>query len=92
MIEDERAVGEIINIGPDKEFVTINQLAKTIAELINFDLNPIYKKGRPQEVYLANCSADKARDLFGYKTKVSLREGLELTYKWFLENESSIRK
>ena len=38
---------EIINIGPDEEFITINELAKTIADIIGFDLKPIYKKDRP---------------------------------------------
>jgi len=77
MIQSKNALGQIINIGPDEEFVTINELAEIIAELLNFNLKPIYKKGRPQEVFLANCSADKARNLFNYKTKVSLKEGLE---------------
>jgi UDP-glucose 4-epimerase len=73
---DNRVVGEIINIGPDDEFVTINKLAETIANILNFDLKPQYMKGRPQEVYLANCSADKARKLLNYKTDVSLENGL----------------
>lgn len=69
--------GEIINIGPDEEFVTINELARTIADLIGFDLHPIYMPDRPQEVKLANCSADKARRLLGYKTEYTLRRGLQ---------------
>lgn len=74
---NDNCIGETINIGPDEEFVTINDLAKTIADILNFNLDPIYyKPGRPQEVYLATCSADKARKLLNYKTKVSLREGL----------------
>ena len=68
--------GEIFNIGPDEEFITINQLAKIIAEIMNFDLHPIYMPDRPQEVKLASCSANKARKVLGYKTQVSLREGL----------------
>lgn len=72
----DNIVGETINIGPDEEFITINELAKTIAELLSFDLEPIYMPGRPQEVKDATCSADKARRLLGYDTKVSLREGL----------------
>jgi len=69
-------VGEVINIGPDEEFVTINELARIIAELLDFDLKPVYVTGRPQEVKLAYCSSDKARKLLGYKTQYSLREGL----------------
>ena len=74
---EKSVVGEIINIGPDEEFVTINQLAATIAGQLDFKLEPIYMTGRPQEVALANCSADKARRLLGYKTKYTLDEGLD---------------
>ncbi len=69
-------VGEVINIGPDEEFVSINQLAALIADILGFDLDPIYIPDRPQEVKLATCSADKARRLLGYATKVPLRQGL----------------
>lgn len=72
----DNVVGEVINIGPDEEFVTINHLAKIISHLLNFDLNPVYMTGRPQEVYLATCSANKARKLLGYETKYSLEQGL----------------
>ena len=79
---DDGVVGEIINIGPDEEFVTINELAHTIAELLEFELHPTYFPGRPQEVALANCSADKARRLLGYTTRYTLREGLDQTIEW----------
>ena len=72
----KKAISEIFNIGPDDEFITINELATTIANLLKFNLNPVYKKGRPQEVFLANCSANKARKLFNYKTQCSLKNGL----------------
>lgn len=36
----------------------------------------IYVPERPQEVKYATCSADKARRILGYRTTISLREGL----------------
>lgn len=72
----DNVVGEVINIGPDEEFITINRLAQTIADLIGFDLHPVYMPGRPQEVRMATCSADKARRLLGYETKYTLEQGL----------------
>ena len=75
-------VGEIINIGPDDEFVTINELAATIAKLLNFDLDINYTRGRPQEVLLANCSAEKAKRLLGFEPKVKLEEGLQQMIDW----------
>lgn len=70
-------VGKDINIGPDEEFITINELATTIASLLKFNLKPIYYPARPREVKFATCSADKARKLLGYKTQYKLEDGLK---------------
>lgn len=74
---DKSIAGEVINIGPDEEFVTINELAGILADLLHFDLKPIYVPDRPQEVKFAGCSADKARRLLGYTTNTSLKNGLK---------------
>ena len=73
----QKAKGQIINIGPDDEFITINELANLVGNLLTFNVNPIYKKGRPKEVFLANCSANKARKLFNYKPQCTLKDGLK---------------
>lgn len=80
--ETSVADGMIINIGPDEEFVTINELAKKIANILNFPLDPIYMPGRPQEVVNANCSANIAREVLGYETKKSLDDGLKELCAW----------
>lgn len=80
--ETDSVNGETINIGPDEEFITINDLSKVIAEILNFDLDPIYMPGRPQEVFHANCSSDKARKLLNYSTKVNLKDGLTELAEW----------
>jgi UDP-glucose 4-epimerase len=76
MAYDSACVGQVINIGPDDEFVTINELAELTAKLIGFPLKASYTRSRPREVYLANCSADKARRLLGYEPRVKLEDGL----------------
>ena len=76
MASSEAVVGEVINIGPDEEPITVSHLAETIADILHFDLKPIYMPDRPQEVKLATCSAEKAREVLGYKTSTSLRDGL----------------
>lgn len=83
--ESDSVNGETINIGPDEEFVTINELAVRLAKILDFDLDPIYMPGRPQEVKHANCSADKARGMLGYKTSTSLDEGLVELVEWIRE-------
>jgi len=78
--------GEVINIGPDEEYTSILELARTIADLLDFDLDPIFVPERPREVRYATCSADKARRLLGYETKVTLREGLQSIIDWVRAN------
>src|SRR4051812_26224669 len=78
--------GEVINIGPDDEITSINQLAGILADLLSFDLHPIYVADRPQEVRSATCSADKARRLLGYEPKVTLHDGLASMVQWIKDH------
>lgn len=80
--ETDIANGQIINIGPDEEFISINELAERLATILNFELSPIYMPGRPQEVLNANCSASKARELLNYKTSTTLEAGLTELANW----------
>jgi UDP-glucose 4-epimerase len=82
MAFDPALNGQTINIGPDEEVVTINELASTIMDIIGRPMVARYEKGRPQEVRHAVCSSDKARKLLNYKTTVSLERGLEQMVKW----------
>ena len=82
MAFDPACNSEVINIGPDDEFVTINELAGTIARLLQFDLDIAYTRARPQEVELANCSADKARRLLGYEPRIGLEDGMAQMIDW----------
>ena len=82
MAFDPRCAGQVINIGPDQEFVTIHELAVTIARLLDFRLEATFTRERPSEVHLANCSADKARRLLGYEPSVTLEDGLRSMIDW----------
>ena len=79
---DERASGEIYNIGPDEEPVSINTLCGEIGQVIGVNPNPKYMPGRPQEVKHAVCSSDKIRKSLGYKTEYTLKESIESIVKY----------
>lgn len=85
MATNPNVIGETINIGPDEEVITINNLAEKLANIIGINLNPIYMIGRPGEVTVATCSADKARKLLGYETTVFIDEGLKHMVDWIKE-------
>lgn len=79
---DPNIKNDIFNIGPDEEFVTINQVARLIIEEMNFKQDPIYLPERPKEVKYATCDSTKARELLNYKTKTSLIDGVKRTIEY----------
>ena len=87
---NKKAVGEKFNIGPDENEMTINELAILVAEVTNFNLDPIYLPGRPQEVKHATCSANKIRKYFGYETKITTKAAIEEMVEYI--NARGVRK
>jgi UDP-glucose 4-epimerase len=84
----KEAVGEVFNLGPDAEFVTILELAQMIAGYLDFNLEPIFLPGRPLEVPLANCSSDKARGVLGYVPECGFRGGIHELVEWISKRGS----
>lgn len=77
---------EVINIGPDDEFITIRELAAIINDLLGTELEPTFVGRRAREVKYAICSAEKARARLGYEPKVNLRDGLQSMVDWVRAN------
>jgi UDP-glucose 4-epimerase len=77
LITDPKIVSQTINIGPDEEFISINELYKLISNKLQFNLEPKYLDDRPNEVKHATCSSQKAREVLGYETRVSLDQSLD---------------
>ena len=82
LIDNKKVVGEIINIGPDEEFVTINKIAEICSNITGSNLKPEHYPDRPKEVKHATCSSNKARQLLKYKTTTNLREGIKKTFEY----------
>ena len=85
LIDSKEVVGEIINIGPDEEFVTINKIAEICSNITGSNLKPEYYPDRPKEVKHATCSSNKARKLLKYKTTTDLYEGIKKTFEYIKE-------
>ena len=71
-----------VNLGPD-ESVSIDQLADLITEIAGVDLEKRYVEGA-QGVRGRNFSHERARAL-GWEPRVSLEQGMSLTYAWIEE-------
>ncbi|NOZ21094.1 MAG: NAD-dependent epimerase/dehydratase family protein [Planctomycetes bacterium] len=74
------ALGEIINVGAAKHY-TINQLAEEVVKAMETDIKPVHLEAR-FEVKHAFCTTKKSEDLLGYKTSVTLEEGVRRMAEW----------
>jgi UDP-glucose 4-epimerase len=78
-------INQTINIGPDENPITINEMSKIVANATGMNQPPIYMPGRPAEVKHAVCSSDKARLLLGYETKTDVVTAINLTAQYVKE-------
>jgi len=77
-----------INIGSE-EMVTINHLIQLVSEIAGKPVSRIHKLDAPTGVRGRNSSNNLIREVLGWDYKMSLKEGIEMTYDW-INNE--IRK
>ena len=75
---------EIINIGWGQD-CTIRELAEMIAETVGFTGTLKWDDSRPDGTPRKVLDNSKLSAL-GWEPKISLQEGLRLTYQWYLEN------
>jgi len=72
---------EPINLGSD-ELVSINELVSIVEEIGGISLNRSYKTDAPQGVRGRNSDNTMIQELMGWAPSVSLRDGMERTYRW----------
>ena len=77
LITDKNIVSQTVNIGPDEEFITINELFEKISNKLKYNKLPNYHEDRPNEVKHATCSSDKARKMLNYKTTITLDKSID---------------
>ncbi len=73
---DPNIKSEVVNIGPDDNFITINELFSKLSNQLQFNKGAINYKDRINEVKLANCSDKKAKKIMNFRKSISLDESL----------------
>ncbi len=80
--------GQVVNIACG-ERISLNQLIRTIGEVVGKKLEPDYRDPRPGDVRDSLASIDAAKALIGYTPRVLVREGLERTVAAFAKNSAA---
>ena len=73
---------EPVNLGTGVE-TTIRDLAESIAELTGFEGEIVWDTSMPNGQPRRSLDASRAAELFGFRARTPLREGLERTIAWY---------
>ena len=81
--------GSFVNLGSGVGY-SVRELVETLQDFIDFEVkfDPSLPSGFPRRV----MDISRAREWLNYEPRTSLREGLEKTWTWFLENEDEYLK
>lgn len=75
---------ETVNIGTGED-VTIKELAEIIKEVVGYEGELNFDTSKPDGTPRKLLDVSKLNKL-GWKYKIELRDGIEKSYKWYLEN------
>jgi len=75
---------EPVNVGTGVE-ISIRELAETIADLTGFDGEIVWDESMPNGQPRRRLDTTRAAELLGFHAKTSLRDGLERTIRWYLD-------
>lgn len=80
----------LYNVGTGKD-VTIKELAETIQKVVGHTGSIEWDSSKPDGTPRKLMDISRMNNI-GWEAKIELHEGIESTYKWFLENVDSIKK
>lgn len=78
-----------VNVGCGED-VSIHELALMLAEVVGFAGHVAFDRTMPDGTPRKLLDVTRLSSM-GWKAKISLREGIESTYEWFLANQESLR-
>ncbi|APU68653.1 GDP-L-fucose synthetase [Christiangramia flava JLT2011] len=80
----------LYNIGTGKD-LTINDLANSIQEIVGHKGQIIWDSSKPDGTPRKLMNVDKIKKA-GWEANTDLKEGIHITYNWFLENQSRFKE
>lgn len=81
----KEASGKSFNIAFGGQ-VSLNEMYKTLSELLNVDIEPIYGDERKGDIKHSNADINNTRKYLNYDPKYSFEEGIKLTIDWYKDN------
>ena len=81
---------QLINVGSGYE-ISIKKFANLIKEIVGYKGKIIFDSSKPDGMKRKMLNSEKIKKI-GWKPRISLKKGLKLFYKWYLDNQNILRK
>ncbi|TNY58609.1 GDP-fucose synthetase, partial [Vibrio parahaemolyticus] len=88
-LENTQEMLSHINVGTGVD-CTIRELVETVAKVVGFDGEIEFDTAKPDGTPRKLMDVSRLKSL-GWEAKMSLEDGLTMTYQWFLENQENYR-
>ncbi|MCG7985715.1 MAG: GDP-L-fucose synthase [Candidatus Thiodiazotropha lotti] len=88
-IMNKQGFNDVVNIGVGED-ITIGDLARLVGEVVGFEGNLIFDKNKPDGTPQKLLDVTRLSSL-GWQAQTSLKDGIQATYQWFLDNQTNIR-
>jgi UDP-glucose 4-epimerase len=83
--------GEMMNFACGSRY-TLNQLCRSLQEIMNTRIQPLYADPRPGDVRHSQADIRKSQRLLGYTAHVSFEEGLRRTVAFFSQKKEKLEQ
>ena len=79
-----------INVGTGVD-CTVRELVETVAKVVGFEGGIVFDTTKPDGAPRKLMNVDRLKSL-GWEYSIVLDKGLELAYKWFIDNQKKLRR
>ncbi len=87
LMYDGEKTSNFYNLGAGRGF-SIKEVVENLKDIISFEYNYSEEKSNPSKRILDTTLAEQE---LGFKPEITLREGLERTWNWYIENQNEYK-
>jgi UDP-N-acetylglucosamine/UDP-N-acetylgalactosamine 4-epimerase len=91
LTHNEEAVNTVYNVAVGDR-TSVADMFEILRSIEQKNIQPIYRDARAGDVRDSLADISKAQTLLGYAPQIKFKQGLEITYQWFKQNQDFIKQ
>ena len=91
IMENETEMYEVYNVGSNNVYSILDVL-ETTKMIANYEAPIEFIQGKPSMIPTRKIDSNKIKNKLGWESKTNIKDGLQLTYNWYLEHQNEFNK